>query len=372
MRTIGLVLVCAMGFASSLGGCGDDDVPPLDPDGSVDAGYAGWTLETLTPEQGFYVRTPEFPVGAGEEIQDCYFLQVPDLAGDGADLWVDRTVTAINPGSHHTNVFRVTTIHALDPADGVDIDLGGVQGKLIKGSENIECWKSPNWADWPLVANSQNSSVDNPYTDWQLPDNVASRFTPGETLMLQIHYVNASTQVTPFAGKVGVNFYRSSDTNPQELGTLFATQQSIRVCQSDPTPSYHGVCNMPEGNFTVVAANGHFHSRGKQFGIFSWDGISDTEPPASSKFYTSDSWDEPPMELDLNLVLPANGGIWWTCDFQWQEPEAPTTCADVNAADAQMADDCCYTFGGKVEKNEHCNVFLYYYPKAPTGGISCN
>jgi hypothetical protein len=25
--------------------------------------------------------------------------------------------------------------------------------------------------------------------------------------------------------------------------------------------------------------------------------------------------------------------------------------------------DCCYTFGPIVEKNEHCNAFIYYYPK---------
>ena len=25
--------------------------------------------------------------------------------------------------------------------------------------------------------------------------------------------------------------------------------------------------------------------------------------------------------------------------------------------------DCCYTFGPIVEKNEHCNIFVYYYPK---------
>ncbi len=26
--------------------------------------------------------------------------------------------------------------------------------------------------------------------------------------------------------------------------------------------------------------------------------------------------------------------------------------------------DCCYTFGSQVDKNEHCNAFVYYYPEA--------
>ena len=31
--------------------------------------------------------------------------------------------------------------------------------------------------------------------------------------------------------------------------------------------------------------------------------------------------------------------------------------------------DCCYTFGPIVEKNEHCNAFVYYYPK--TDDVVC-
>jgi hypothetical protein len=35
-----------------------------------------------------------------------------------------------------------------------------------------------------------------------------------------------------------------------------------------------------------------------------------------------------------------------------------------DAAKGTPADrlDCCYTFGGLVDKNEHCNAFVYYYP----------
>jgi hypothetical protein len=359
--TRGLSVVLMLVLPSALVACGDDN-----PD-QPDAGYEDWELEDLSGTQGFSLRTPEFDVASGAELQDCYFVAVPDVNGDGSDVWIDRAMTAINPGSHHTNVFRVGEIRMLDPAAGTAIDLGnGLQGTFISEGE---CWKSPNWAGWPIVANSQNSSIDNPYTDWQLPDNVAMRFTPGEMLMLQVHYVNATTQTTPFRGKVGVNFYRTEDVAPMELGTLFATQQSIRICESDPEPSYHGTCALPEGDYTVVAANGHFHSRGRQFDIFAWDGVT-TEEPTEAPFYVSEDWAEPPMSLDLDVTLPQNGGIWWTCDFQWAEPEA-VDCAALNEVDPQAAGDCCYTFGGKVELNEHCNVFMYYYPKAE-GSITCN
>lgn len=336
--------------ATTLTACGDN-VPAFEP----------WYLDELAPDEGVWVRTPEFEVAAGEEIQDCYFFEIPSTAAD--PLWIDKFELALNPGSHHMNLFRVGNIVGLDPAAGEPIDLGGVQGTVIRGGE---CWNSPNWAGWALVVNSQQSSPDEPVYTWQLPDDVAARFAPGERLMLQVHYVNATTQETPFRGKAGVNLTRSTG-DAVELGTLFATQQSIRICRSSPAPVFSGTCSMPSGQHFVAAVNGHFHSRGERFSVYAWDGVSTTRPPDAARFYQSSRWAEPDMMNGLNLPLPDGGGIWWTCEFQWREPEIG--CAAVDARDPQMANDCCYTFGPIVETSEHCNVFLYYYPK--TQDINC-
>jgi hypothetical protein len=349
------VVVALALFAWSCGG-GADHPPDAAP---------SWLLDELTPAVGLSIRTPNFAVASGEEVQDCYFFKVPD-AKAGADLWVDRFELALNPGSHHMNLFRVNTIAALDPANGAPVDMDGVQGVVIHGGE---CWKSANWKDWPLVANSQNSQPSHPVLDWPLPAGVAERFTPGEWLMLQIHFVNASTQVTPADGKGGINLRWSTDGDTTELGTLFATQQSIRICQSNPTPSYTSGCRMPAGTHTVVAANGHFHSRGTSFKIFGWDGLDTNPPTAADKFYESSKWEDPDMAINLSVPLVDGGGIRWTCDYQWSAPIVG--CGMVNAADPQHANDCCYTFGPNVETNEHCNVFLYYYPKANRSDITC-
>ena len=350
-RPVFLALLLSCGLAA----CGDD-APAFEP----------WIIDDLSDEEGFWVRTPEFDVAAGEEIQYCYFFQVPDLAG-GADLWVDRLELALNPGSHHMNVFRVNTIYDLDPADGEPIDLGGVQGTAIYDGE---CFVSPNWRDWALVANSQDSRPDDPVLDWSLPDGVAQRFVPGEMLMLQVHFVNATTQTTPFRGRAGANFRRSLDNDTIELGTLFATQQSIRICRSQPEVSFTSGCGMPSGvETTVVAANGHFHSRGRNFRIYQWDGITTEEPTADELFYESSNWAEPDMAVELDVALPDGGGVRWTCDFQWYEPDEG--CAAVDERDPQQAGDCCFTFGPIVESSEHCNVFLYYYPKVERSDITC-
>jgi hypothetical protein len=315
-------------------------------------------LDPPAAGQGWQWTTGEFEVPAATEQQDCYFFQVP---GTGTEpVFVNKVTVAMNDGSHHMNLFRVRTILGLNPANGA-----------VQRAQNGmgECFKSPNWADWPLVMNSQQGGN----IEWELPTGVAHKFAPGEWIMLQTHYVNATTQMTPSKGKVLVNFHTQAASAVQhELGTLFATKQSIRICQSNPQPRFEGSCQF---NGTepvhIIGANGHFHSRGTQFEMFDWNGTRSTTPPATDRFYVSDSWDDPPMmrSPELDRTVPAGGGVWYTCSYDWQEPPPSVGCSTLNTRDAnlymtQPEDlDCCYTFGGVVDMSEHCNIFVYYWPK---------
>ncbi|MFO0592243.1 MAG: hypothetical protein U0441_32160 [Polyangiaceae bacterium] len=314
--------------------------------------------------KGFQIDVPEIQVAQGDEIQNCYFYKVSDLAKAGGldaakPVNLNHIEIAQETGSHHMNVFRVRTIVGLDPTKGT------VEGKNGAG----ECFKSPNWADWPLVANSQEAG----HVDWQFPDGVANVLQPDEWLMVQTHWVNATSQQTPENGKVRINFWNLDAADVKyEMGTIFATKQSVRVCQSNPTPEYSGSCqiNSPEP-VKIIGANGHFHSRGKEFSIYTWDGQSIDTPADSDRFYKSDSWNEPPMlhSPELDTTVPANGGVFYTCSYQWQQPDPAVGCKGLDDFDAMKymtpAEnlDCCYTFGPIVEKNEHCNIFIYYYPK---------
>lgn len=342
-----LLLLAAGGLLAAATACAPDPGTAPPPDEH---------LEDLSPAQGFDFRIPPFQVAAGTEDQDCFFVQVPDIGAN--PIWVNKIKIGVNAGSHHFSVFRVRTIVGLDGAPGTEV-------------RNGECFKSSNWADWPLVVNTQNSNPADPYYEFDLPAGVDHKFLPGEKLMLQVHYVNASTQKTPQRAKVDINFYKSSDTNPMALGTLFATQQSIRVCASNPNPTYSGTCSFGANAVHIAAANGHFHSRGRKFDMFAWNGVDTTTPPDYEKFYESLSWDDPPMVTGLNVMPPAGGGVWWNCTYQWEPP--PEGCDALNAADPQHANDCCYTFGPHVDTNEHCNAFIYYWPAVvATSGIFCN
>jgi hypothetical protein len=325
-----------------------------------------YLIPPLTSQQGLTLSIPRFQVPTGGEVQDCYFIRVPDLGG-GRDLWVNRVQIALSSGSHHFNIYRVRQLYALSPDLGTDVDLDGIPARYVKGGE---CFNSSNFQDWPLVVNSQHSDPNAPPYDWQLPEGVAFKLQPGELLMLQPHFVNAGEQITPDgSGQVTVNFHRSPLEQPIELGTLFATQQNIRICQSAPNQVYSGTCRFPASDrTTITAVNGHFHLRGRNFDIRTWDGLSDERPPDSAMFYESYRWQEPAMSTGLDVPVVAGGGIWWTCEYQWTPPL--DGCDRVNAYDRLQANDCCYTFGPRVESQEHCNVFLYYYPK--TEDVFCN
>jgi hypothetical protein len=156
------------------------------------------------------------------------------------------------------------------------------------------------------------------------------------------------------------------------MGTLFATKQSIRICQSNPKPKFSGSCQFKSPEVAhIIGANGHFHSRGREFGMYVWDGVTPSTPPESSRFYESQVWDEPPMKRwpDLDAVTPAMGGVWYTCSYEWRPPPPNIGCEGLNQLDKELfgtpdeALDCCYTFGNTVDRAEHCNNFVYYYPK---------
>jgi hypothetical protein len=187
---------------------------------------------------------------------------------------------------------------------------------------------------------------------------VAHRFEPGEMLMLQTHYVNASTQVTPGVGKVYVNFDRLAESAvTAELGTAFATNQSIQICPGDVSRTFQATCRFAkDSNVTIFGANGHFHSRGTLFTMSVFEGTGETGP----EFYVNRNWNEPAFLENLDVGVPAQGGISYSCTYT-----VPTdACGDPD-------NGCCFTFGGKVEFQEHCNAFVYYYPRNSTTDVNC-
>jgi hypothetical protein len=269
-------------------------------------------------------------------VQQCFFFKVPY----DVPVFVNHIQIAQTTGTHHMNIFRVKTRVNLDP---------DVATTVI----DDECWKPANWKDWPLVINSQNEGQ----VDFKLPEGIAHPFQPGEWLMLQTHYVNATTQKTPGNGRVLVNFNRIPESQVfAKLGTAFATNQNIKICPGESL-SFETTCTFAKRPVTIFAANGHFHSRGRRFTMSVFDPVTGDQAP---DFYENTNWAEPVYERGLAVGAPAYGGIRYKCEY-----EVPASaCGDPN-------NHCCFTFGGMVEYQEHCNAFVYYYPANDTTDVNC-
>ncbi len=57
------------------------------------------------------------------------------------------------------------------------------------------------------------------------------------------------------------------------------------------------------------------------------------------------------MAVGMNVEIPPGGELNTECSYS-----VPTTaCGD-------PADSCCFSYGLKVENQEHCNMFIYYTP----------
>jgi hypothetical protein len=324
-----------------MGACTAEPVIVDRPDAEPPDGKGPVTDVTLvppaTPEKGWQLAIPPFSLAAGQELQQCYFFEVPY----DEPVFVSHIAVAQTTGTHHMNIFRVRTVVALDGAHG-DVVVDG------------ECWKPTNWSDWPLVVNSQNEGS----VELTLPAGVAHRFEPHEKIMLQTHYVNATTQATPSVGKVLVNFDRiAANAVSAELGTAFATNQNLRVCPGQTGITFETTCRFAKENpVTIFGANGHFHSRGRRFTMSVFNPVEGAGAP----FYENTHWDEPLFAKNLGLEVPSRGGISYTCEFS----AAPNDCGNPD-------DNCCFTFGGKVEFQEHCNAFVYYYPRRTDTDVNC-
>ena len=274
------------------------------------------TVGLAPPEHGVQLKVAAFSVPRGTEVQHCYYFKLPS----DVDVEVTRIEVAYRKGSHHMNLFRTRA------------DLPDHDEECFKPM-NFTTPTNPDGVD--LVVGSQKESL-----DWKLPTGVAFKLKAHQQLILQTHYVNASTQAGE-TGEVWVNLHTAADpkTITAHVGTMFANNMTIRLPPKAPSAFTTG-CAVPH-DVNVLAVTGHFHSRGKKFTVAA---CPTDMRKADAAFYESDAWDAPPFKvLDKPVALKTGGGLEYICEF-------------FNDTDREIK------FGPKVETDEHCNLFAYIYP----------
>ena len=270
-------------------------------------------------------RGTQFDVGPvvierGKELTECTYFKMP---GKG-DMSVGRVQIKVSGGSHHIHLYR-----AQDPAMN-----------LADGHET--CNFALDFSVWQLVLASQQL-----YLDWRLPRGIAFFFQGGEQLAAQTHFVDSGLLKTPTGkGWAVMNLHAMPHRRVTSYAGAFFGQDRDVMVPPHSTATATTNCVFPNP-VTLLALTGHYHYRGTHFTAGAWDGQNTTP------LYAYDGYLDPPFLRYSDENAPVVPGLTWTCTYE-------------NTTDET------FTFGPFTDKNEHCNMFAFYYPtNTPQEDLTC-
>ena len=262
------------------------------------------------PERGEQLSIGPFDVPSGTEVQICRTLKMSNTEAVG----VNRLQVSLAQGSHHFILFRSNK----DFPDEV-----------------FPCWGTVNFDDWEFMIDVNKSGGE----DWQLADGQAFVLQPNQQIMIQSHFVNATTVQSPKGGMALVNMFEVDPNVAHPLHGMFTVDTRINI---PPHSAYttSRACTFDQTVY-LAAMTGHFHARGLEFSVNRFrDNVLMPE-----QIYDSKSWDSPNFE-----IFPQPSDVFNTFD-----DGVEFTCSYFNNTDNTIG------WGGHADVQEHCNLFFQYY-----------
>ena len=262
------------------------------------------------PGRGMQMVVGPTEVPSGSEITQCSYFKNPSHK----DMAVNRVRIEVEGGSHHIHLYR-------------PIDRGMT---VADGHET--CNMAVDFDVWQLILASQSSSL-----DWKLPKGIAFMFRGDEQLLAQTHYVDNGLLSTTEPGWATFNLYATNKKKVKSFaGALFGQDKDVYV-PPHSTAYATTKCVFPKP-VKLLALTGHYHFRGKEFTVNTWDGYNTGE-----QLYRSIGYSDPSFQRYTGKFQPEVPGLEWTCRYE-------------NDTDAE------FKFGPFTDVNEHCNLFGFYYP----------
>jgi hypothetical protein len=265
------------------------------------------------PQRGTQIVVGPILVPAGEEVTECTYMKLPSRR----DMAVNRVKIRVWGGSHH--------IHLYQPYDHT-LDLPAY---------HETCNSALDFDVWQLVLASQSTRL-----HWKLPPGVAFHFRGREQLVAQTHFVDNGLLATPEPGWAIMNLYALPENKVTSYAGAFFGQDRDVVVPAHSTATATTRCVFPKP-VKLLGMTGHYHFRGTRFTAGSWDGTT------GRQFYVSKGYTDPLFERYGERDAPEVPGLEWTCTYE-------------NDTDST------YTFGPFTDRNEHCNLFAFYYPAEGT------
>jgi hypothetical protein len=268
------------------------------------------TPKVKKPRRGMQMQIGPVAVPNGSEITECTYFKNPMKK----DMAVNRVRIEVEGGSHHIHLYR-----PIDPGMTV-----------ADGHET--CNFALDFDVWQLILASQNLVL-----DWKLPKGVAFMFRAGEQLLAQTHFVDNGLLATPEPGWATFNLYAMKKKKVKSFaGAFFGQDRDVKV--PPRSVAYATTRCLFDHPVKVLALTGHYHFRGVEFWANAWDGAE-----TGAELYHFQGYQEPTFQRFSGETQPEVPGIEWTCRYE-------------NDTDDE------YAFGPFTDRNEHCNLFGFYYP----------
>jgi len=227
----------------------------------------------------------QLTVPPGRELHQCQLVALPNDA-DVNVVGISHEYTA---GSHHFLVFDTDL-------DAIPVELGGPHD-CVRGDE-------------PIMAHTQGIlyAAQSPTGSIPFPEGVGFRLNAHRVLMLQTHYINASSQ--DLEAKASARF----DTVPPgttsiEAGFLIFYDPFIYL-PAQGTATSGLSCGVPN-DIAILAASTHYHQRGTAMRV--WMDAS-ASSPSTAPFFETHDWEHAPNFVGP-LTVAAGSSLRVQCDY---------------------------------------------------------
>lgn len=275
-------------------------------------------------------------LAAGQEAHFCKYVRMPAASQAASSASSASSAPAppifvrggshdLSAGTHHYLLYRtrLTTW-----TEGMD--------RVVPCDEHEAIMKS---------ATSYVTGGQTPHEDADFPAAAALSFQPGEILLLQGHFVNASTK--PRQAHVRVDLRTAPSSAIEHTAGVLRYYNPFIVVPPRGKSTAKMSCTLRK-DVTLLSAAAHMHARGVAYRAYidPKDG-----PPSTTPFYTTKDGLHPTFYAGF-LALPAGTTIRFECDYE-------------------SADDMPIVQGLSATNNEMCMFSAFYYPAMDAADEAC-
>jgi hypothetical protein len=265
---------------------------------------------------GFQAHVPQ-----GSEMLRCIWAQMPT---DRGVIAVPNAESHYTPGSHHMLAYRSDLTAIPNGQTGV--------------------WDCDDGA-WQIHDKGSYYEAQQPDSSRSLPPGVAAEFQPGEILILQAHYLNASENDIDAHVQLIMHTVDVA-TVQQEAGSILFSDGNISIAPHAKA-RMQMTCPIPL-DINLALLWSHMHSRAVDFNATTDDTAA--MDALGGMLYHEPDWSEPQPRTfpdDPPVVIHAGSHITFACDYQNDT-------------------DNTFVYGNSAETNEMCILHGMYWPRMKT------